>query len=300
MRRTLFSATAVVAGLLLASCGSDSNDSAATTTAAGAGAASTAAGAAGDAKACAAGKTLAAGKLTIATGTPAYPPYVIDDKPESGQGFEAAVAMAVAGQLGFGADTVTWVRTGFDEAIQPGPKTFDFNLQQYTITPERAKAVSFSAPYYTSSQAILGFADSKAASAKTVADLKDVKLGAAVGTTSLDFIAQTIKPTTAALVFNDNAGAKQALESKQIDAVVTDLPTALYITGSEIEGTKVFGQFPVAEGQGDQLGMLFAQGNPLVECVDQALANLKQSGELESITTKWMSDYTEAPVISLG
>jgi len=137
-------------------------------------------------------------------------------------------------------------------------------------------------------------------SAKSAADLKDLKLGAAAGTTSLDFISEQLQPSSDAFVFNDNAAAKQALESKQIDAVVTDLPTALYITAVEIEGTKVFGQFPTIEGQGDQLGMLFSKDNPLVECVNLALASLKQSGDLDTITTKWMSDYTEAPVIPLG
>lgn len=299
MRRTRIGAIALSAGLLVASCGSDSGGDSAATTAAGS-SESGAAPSGGDPKACAEGKTMDAGKLTIATGEPAFPPYVIDDTPETGQGFEAAIALTVAEQMGFGTGSVEWVRTTFDEAVQPGPKSFDFNLQQYSITPERAQIVKLSDPYYTSSQAILGFADSPAASAKSAADLKDLKLGAAAGTTSLDFISEQLQPSSDAFVFNDNAAAKQALESKQIDAVVTDLPTALYITGVEIEATKVFGQFPTIEGQGDQLGMLFSKDNPLVECVNLALASLKQSGDLDAITTKWMSDYTEAPVIPLG
>lgn len=295
MRRTRIGAIALAGGLLLASCGSDSEESSDTTAAAAEGDS-----AGGDPAACAEGKTLEDGKLRLATGDPAFPPYVIDDAPESGEGFEAAVAMAVAEQMGFAPDSVAWVRTTFDEAIQPGPKSFDFNIQQYTINAERAEIVSFSDPYYTSAQAILGFEDSPAATATTLDALKQLKLGAAAATTSLDFIAEQIQPDSEPFVFNDNAAAKQALESKQIDAIVTDLPTALFITGVEIEGSKVFGQFPAGDGQGDELGMLFSKDNPLVECVNLALGALSASGELEAITTTWMSEYTEAPVIALG
>jgi polar amino acid transport system substrate-binding protein len=188
------------------------------------------------------------------------------------------------------------VRTPFDAAIAPGPKNFDFNLQQYGITPERTQVVDFSEGYYTAPQAIFGLADSPAASAKTIADLKSLKIGVAAGTTSVTYVEDTIQPDQDPLIFNDNAAAKTALESNQIDAVVSDLPTAIYITTVEIEGTKVFGQI---EGSGtDQWGLLLAKGSPLLECVDIALQTLKDSGELDQITTKWMSDYTEAPVIS--
>ena len=248
---------------------------------------------------CAAGKTITAGKLTIATGEPAFPPYIINDAtPQDGQGLESAVAMAVARELGFSGDTVSWVRTPFDAAIAPGPKDFDFNLQQYTITDERKQVVDFSGGYYTAAQAVFGLADSAGATAKTVADLAKLKIGVAAGTTSVTYVEQTIKPTSAAQVFNDNAAAKLALESKQIDAIVSDLPTALYVTNVEIPGTKVFGQI---EGSGtDQFGLLLAKGNALTECVNQALAAIATSGELEQIQTKWMSEYTNAPMITLG
>jgi polar amino acid transport system substrate-binding protein len=245
---------------------------------------------------CAEGKTVTAGKMTIGTGEPAFPPYVIDNKPESGEGFEAAVGQAVAKQLGFDATKTTWIRTAFDSVIAPGPKDFDFNLQQFTITEERKAAVDFSDGYYTAPQAVFGLAASKAASAKSVADLKGLKIGVAVGTTSLKYVEETIKPTSAPLVYNDNAAAKVALESNQIDAVVSDLPTALFITGVEIEGSKVFGQ--IAGTGTDQFGLLLAKGSPLTECVNLALAELKTSGELETITNKWMSEYTSAPVIA--
>jgi polar amino acid transport system substrate-binding protein len=294
MRRTL-PALLLVSALVLAACGDD-DDSTAATTAAPATTAATGAGSAAD---CAAGKTIDSGKLTIATGDPAFPPYVINDAtPQDGQGFEAAVAMAVARELGFTGDAVTWVRTPFDAAIAPGPKNFDFNLQQYGITPERAQVVDFSDGYYTAPQAIFGLADSPAATAKTIADLKPLKIGVAAGTTSVTYVEDTIKPDQDPLIFNDNAAAKSALESNQIDAVISDLPTAIYITTVEIEGTKVFGQI---EGSGtDQWGLLLAKDSPLTDCVNIALQTMKASGELDQITTKWMSDYTQAPVITAG
>jgi polar amino acid transport system substrate-binding protein len=244
---------------------------------------------------------LAEGKLTIGTGNPAFSPWVENDAPESGEGFEAAVAYAVATQLGFSKENVSWVRTSFDEAIQPGAKSFDFNLQQYSITDERKQTVSFSDPYYTTNQAIVGYADSAAASATTVAELQGLKFGVQSGTTSLEFLNTVVKPTKEPYVYDDNAAAKAALEAKQIDAIVVDLPTAFYISAVEIEGTKVIGQFPAGEGTAaDQFGMVFDLNNPLVDCVNVALAALKDSGELATIEKTWLSDKTSAPVISLG
>jgi polar amino acid transport system substrate-binding protein len=247
---------------------------------------------------CAAGKTLAEGALTIATGDPAFPPYVIDDAPETGQGFEAAVALAVAEQMGFSGDAVTWVRTGFDAAIAPGEKDFDFNLQQFSINPEREQTVSFSTPYYTANQAVLGYADGPAAGVTKLSDLKSLKLGAAAATTSLSFITEVIQPDAEPFAFNSNADAKTALDNQQIDAIITDLPTGLYITGVEIEGTQVFGQFPIdAGGAGETWGLLFSKDNPLVECANLALAALTDSGELAAIQDQWMGEYTEAPTL---
>jgi polar amino acid transport system substrate-binding protein len=300
MRRTL-PALLILGAVALAACGDDDDDAApaATTAASPATTAAQAPSGASAAADCAAGKTIEPDKLTIATGDPAFPPYVINDAtPEDGQGFEAAVAMAVARELGFTGAAVTWVRTPFDAAIAPGPKNFDFNLQQYGITPERAQVVDFSEGYYTAPQAVFGLADSPAASASTIDDLKALKIGVAAGTTSITYVEDTIQPDQDPLIFNDNAAAKTALESNQIDAVVSDLPTAIYITTVEIEGTKVFGQI---EGSGtDEWGLLLAKDNPLTECVDLALQTLKDSGELDQITTTWMSDYTQAPVISAG
>ena len=244
--------------------------------------------------------TISEGKLTIATGTPAFEPWVVGDKPESGEGFEAAVAYAVASELGYTNENIVWVRTGFDEAVQPGAKNFDFNLQQYSITDERKATVSFSDPYYSTNQAVVGFEDSPVAGATKLSELKDLKFGAQSGTTSLDFILNVIKPTNEPFIYDDNAGAKAALEAKQIDAIVVDLPTAFYISAVEIEGSKVIGQFPLSDAvAADNFGLLFDKDNKLVDCVNTALATIKDSGSLAEIEKTWLADKTNAPVISL-
>ncbi|MFM7686887.1 MAG: ABC transporter substrate-binding protein [Actinomycetota bacterium] len=292
MKRHLLAAVAASA-VLLAACGDDSSTAETTASTA---APTTAPPA--DAKACAEGKTLEAGSLTIATGDPAFPPYVVDDKPESGQGFEAALALAVARELGFEGAAVKWVRTGFDTAVAGSDKNFDFNLQQFTINDERKQVVSFSDPYYTANQAVIGYADGPGKDVAKLSDLKKLKLGAAAGTTSLSFITDVIKPDAEPFAFNSNADAKTALDNQQIDAIITDLPTGLYIAAVEIEGAKVFGQFPTsAGGAGDQWGLLFVKDNPLVTCANIALATLTSSGELEKITQEWMDKYTEAPAL---
>ena len=287
--RKLALSIAVTGSLLLAACGGGSSSS--DTTAASGDAAQSA-------KDCAAGKTLEAGVLTIGTGDPAYSPWVIDDKPESKKGFEAAVAYAVAAELGFEDANVKWVRTTFDEAIQPGAKNFDFNLQQYSITEERKQTVTFSDGYYTTNQAIVGLNDSAAKGATTLDAIKKLKLGAQAGTTSLTYITDVIQPEQEPFVYDDNAGAKAALEAKQIDAAVFDLPTALYVSAVEIEGSSVLGQFPAQDGvAADEFGLVFDKDNALATCVNTALATLKENGSLAAITAEWLSTSTNIPVI---
>ena len=288
MRKSLIGLLAV-ASIGLAACGGGSSSESSSEVVAGGG------------NECTTGKTLTAGTLTIGTGAPAYSPWVENDAPESGEGFEAAVAYAVAEQMGFAKENVTWVRTTFDEAIQPGAKNFDFNLQQYSITDERKETVSFSDSYYTTNQAMVGYADSPVASMTTLEELASVKFGVQSGTTSLDFVTNVIAPTTEPYVYDDNAAAKAALEAKQIDAIVVDLPTALYISAVEIESSKVVGQFPPSDAApGDDFGLLFDLNNPLVECVNIALDRMRNlTSELASIEETWLSTYTGAPVISL-
>jgi polar amino acid transport system substrate-binding protein len=238
--------------------------------------------------------TVADGKLTIATGEPAYYPWIIDDKPETGNGFEGAVAYAVAKQLGFDAADVVWVRTTFDSAVTPGEKKFDFNLQQFSITADRQKAVDFSSPYYTAPQAIVSYKGSKIDGKTSLADLKGAKLGAAVGTTSLDAIANQIGATPQ--VFNDNAAGVSALKNKQIDGLVVDLPTAFYLSGVEVPNGLIVGQLP-STGAGDQFGLLLTKGSKLTSCVTGAVDAITADGTLAAITDKWLATDAGAPVL---
>ena len=238
--------------------------------------------------------TVADGVLTIATGEPAYYPWVIDDAPESGEGFEAAVAYAVATQLGFSNDEVKWVRTTFDSAVTPGEKNFDFNLQQFSITEERKAAVDFSSPYYTAPQAIVSFKGSKIDGKSSIAELAGAKLGAAVGTTSLDAIENQLG--LKASVFNDNAAGVSALKNKQIDGLVVDLPTAFYLAGVEVENGIIVGQL-APSGSGDQFGLLLTKGSALTSCVSGAVDAITADGTLASITDTWLAANTGSPVL---
>ena len=248
---------------------------------------------------CAEGKTLSEGELTIATGNPAYYPWVMNDAPESGEGFEAAVAYAIAEKMGFGSENVTWVRTSFDEAIQPGAKNFDFKMQQYSITPERDEMVDFSLPYYTSAMAVLTTQSVVDAGAEASLDsLKSLKWGAVATTTAIPILTNVIKPSSDPLLYNDNADVNAAIMAGQIDAALYDLPTALYLSAVVVEGGTLLGQFPPEQSERpDQFGLLMEDGNPLKECVDAAISALKESGELAAIEKQWLAEATGVPVI---
>ncbi len=253
----------------------------------------------GDAASCdiANPPTVEDGTLTIATGEPAFEPWASDDDPTNGKGFEVALAYDIADQLGFAAEDVTWVRTGFDEAVAPGEKDYDFNIQQYSITPERDEVVDFSDGYYQVEQAIIARADSPLADATSVADLKDAKLGAAIGTTSLDYIDEVIEPTTEAAVFDDNAAAKAAFDANQVDGIVFDLPTAYYITSVEIPDSTIVGVLPLAE-EPEELGILFADGSPLVPCVNEAIGTLEADGTLDALQEEWLNQGGDIPTLT--
>ena len=234
---------------------------------------------------------LTPGTLTIGTDTPAYPPYFVDDDPTNGQGFESAVAYAVADELGFAPTEVTWTVVPFNSSYAPGDKAFDFDINQISITPKRQKVVDFSDGYYTVNQAVVALNDSPIANATTVAELQSAKLGAQIGTTSLEYINDVVQPAEQPYVYNDTNDAKSALQNGQIDGIVVDLPTAYYITAAEISDSKIVGQFPAVAG-GEQFGLLFAKGNPLVTCVNKALAALTESGELQAIQDEWLAGET--------
>jgi polar amino acid transport system substrate-binding protein len=236
-----------------------------------------------------------AGKLTIGTDKPAYEPWFKDDTPANGKGFESAVAYAIAKQLGFGNNEITWATVKFDSAFAPGAKQFDLDFNQVSVTPDRAKVVDFSDGYYTVKQAVVALDSSKIASATDLASLKDAKIGVQVGTTSLQAVKDVIKPTAELNVYNEQIDAVNALKNKQVDAVVVDLPTAFYVTAAQVEGSKIVGQFGTASGAPEVFGAVFEKGSPLVSCVNEAIGKLTASGELAKIETEWLGSAAGAP-----
>ncbi|MFZ9016983.1 MAG: ABC transporter substrate-binding protein [Ilumatobacteraceae bacterium] len=247
--------------------------------------------------------TVQEGMLTVATGETVFPPWMgageddFDD-PTTGTGYEGALVYALAEELGFSADEVTFVRTGFDEVIAPGEKDWDFNIQQYSITEERDEVVDFSDGYYQVEQAIIGRADGAAASATSLADLKGLRIGAAIGTTSLDYAESVIAPDEQVQVYDDNAAAKAAFDADQVDAIVFDLPTAYYITAVEITDASIIGVLPRSDDAPEELGMLFEDGNPLVACVNTALAALRDGGTLDAIEEEWLNQGGGIPTLA--
>lgn len=241
-------------------------------------------------------KTVTSGKLTVATGDPAYSPWVEDNKPESGKGFEAAVAYAVADKLGFDKADVVWTRTTFDGAIAPGPKDYDFNLQQFSITEDRKKAVDFSSPYYVTAPALVSVEGNKGADATDLAGLKDAKIGAASGTTTLTAVEEIVDPEQDLAVFNSNEDAVQALNAGQIDVLAVDLPTALYLAAAELDKGVVVGQLESDQG-GDEFGLLLEKDSELTDAVTDALDELREDGTLDRLAEEWLTGDTGAPIL---
>jgi polar amino acid transport system substrate-binding protein len=240
-------------------------------------------------------ETVEPGMLTIGTDKPAFPPYFEDDDPTNGKGFESAVAYAIARELGFEESEVKWTVVPFNASYRPGPKDFDFDVNQISITPQRARRVDFSEPYFTAPQAVIATKDSPAAGASSLADLKDVSIGVQIGTTSLDAVNASIQPSEQPKVFDDSNAVVTAIKQDQVDSVVVDLPTALFLTAVELPNAGVVGQFDAPGG--DEWGALLEKDSPLTPCVNEAIATLKESGELEEITQQWMSESADAPVL---
>jgi len=241
--------------------------------------------------------TRTAGKLTIGTDNPAYEPWFSDNDPKNGKGFESAVAYQVAQRLGYSPADVTWTSVTFNNAIAPGPKAFDFDINQFSITPERRNAVDFSSPYYLVRQTVITVKGSKIAGAKSIADLRDAKLGAQVGTTSYQALTDVIKPTVQPSVFNNNDDAKAALENGTVEGIVVDLPTAFYITGAELKNGVIVGQLPQV-GVPEQFGLVLDKGSKLTRCVSTAVDQLRQDGTLAVLEKTWLADTGGAPELS--
>jgi polar amino acid transport system substrate-binding protein len=229
------------------------------------------------------------GVLTVATDQPAYPPW-FEGSPENYSGFEGEMANEIATRMNL---PIKWVVEPFNRSYAPGSKNFDFDVNQISITPEREQAVDFSDGYFDNAQGVLGLKNSPVAGAKNISDLKDARLGTQVGTTSLDFINEIIQPNKQPKIYDSTNDAKSALESGQIDAIVTDLVTTVYLRDNEIEGSVVVGQYPMNE----ELGMLFEKGNPLVGCVNEVLGGMKQDGTLQNLQEKWLQDYLSIPTL---
>jgi polar amino acid transport system substrate-binding protein len=240
-------------------------------------------------------ETLEPGKLTVATDSPAFPPYFEDDDPTNGEGFESAVAYAIAEQLGFEEADVEWVVEPFNSSYAPGPKDFDFDVNQISITPKRAEQVDFSSPYYEAEQAIVVNKDSDLAGATSLADFADANIGVQIGTTSQEAVEAEIQPTETPQVFDTSNDVVSALENGQVDAVVVDVPTAYFLTATQIPDATTVGQFPAPGG--DQWGALLEKDSPLTDCVSFAIDELSSSGELADIEAEWMSEATKAPVL---
>ncbi|MCC5478069.1 ABC transporter substrate-binding protein [Streptomyces barringtoniae] len=241
--------------------------------------------------------TKASGKLTIATDEPAYEPWFNDDKPANGRGFESAVAYAVARQLGYGKSAVVWQSVPFNKAFAPGVKSFDFDINQVSISAERKKAVDFSSGYYDVRQAVIALKGGKAAKATSIADLRDLKLGAQVGTTSLNYISDLVKPSQQAAAYSRNDQAVSALKNGQVDAIVTDLPTAFYVTSAQVTNARIVGQFENQGGTPEQFGLVLDKGSGLTSCVTSAVDALRKDGTLAKLEKQWLSDAVDAPVL---
>jgi polar amino acid transport system substrate-binding protein len=244
------------------------------------------------------------GKLTIGTDNPAYPPWFGGEEkapwkisdPASGEGFESAVAYAVGDELGFSRDEVEWKVVPFNQSFKPGPKDFDFDINQISYSDARAKAVDFSDSYYDVNQSLVGLKGTPIAAAKSIEDLKDEKLGAQVGTTSYQYIVDNIQPSEDPSVYDTSNDVISALKAKQIAGIVVDLPTAFYIVAAEVDNGTIVGQFP-AVGEQERFGMVFEKGSALVPCVNEALSSLKDDGTLAGIQQEWLSDKASAPVL---
>jgi polar amino acid transport system substrate-binding protein len=292
-RRTLVALLAVAALTTACAAEDDPDDQAGTTTSPSASGSTSA-----SADPCAKDtlQTTTPGRLTIATDKPVYEPWFVDDKPESGEGFEGAVAKAVYEQMGYTSDEVTWTRVGFNSVFKPTPKNWDFDINEFSITEKRKQAVDFSSPYYDVSQAVVTTKGSKADGVTTIADLKGLTLGAQVGTTSLDAINEVVAPSKQPRVYNSNNDAVKALENGQIDGLVTDLPTAFFMAAAQLDKGTIVGQLPAGGGTPEQFGLVLDKDSPLTECVSQAVDALKADGTLDQLVDQWLSQ-SGAPVL---
>jgi polar amino acid transport system substrate-binding protein len=288
MRRFIVAAcAAVVVTGGLAACGSSGSGGNATPKATGGSAASCT-------KSSLSSQLQTAGKLTVATDNPVYPPWFIHNTPTNGKGYESAVAYAIGKQLGFSSSDVTWVKEPFDSSFAPGPKPFDFDINEVSVTPQRAQAVTFSNSYYPVQQAIVARKGTPIVTKHSPSQLKTYLYGDQIGSTGLTFITTHIQPTKQPKVFDTLAQAAAALEAGRIDALITDTPTAQYMASAQLKHAVLVAQFPTV---GEHYGLVFQKGNPLVTCVNKAIAALSSSGQLSALQKQYLSIYLKFPTI---
>ena len=282
LRTPSLACLAVLGGVLLAGCGTPKKTASAPIKA--------------TANACTPSKlaTRSKGVLTVATDSPAYPPYFEHNNPKNGEGLEGAVAYAVAKKLGYARDKVKWVVEPFDSSYAPGPKSFDFDINEISITPPRAKVVTFSTPYYTNPQGILVKAGSALAHAKSLAAFKHAKFGVQIGTTSLAAVTAGIKPSQQPDVFNTSSDVVEAFKIGRVNAIVVDLATGFELL-SEVKGSTIAGQFSAAGG--DRWGLLMQKGSPIASCVDRAVTELRADGTLAALSKRWIASASKVPVL---
>ena len=287
MRRIMLAAAIAVIGTGLAACGSSTSP--------GPSAASSATASAASCSSASVQKDLyTKGVLTVATDNPVFTPWFVSNKPSNGKGYESAITYAIAAQLGFKPSQVVWVTEPFSSSYAPGPKKFDFDINEVSYTPQRAQAVTFSNSYYDVQQAIVALKGSPIVTHHTAADLKKYLYGDQVGTTGLTYITNDIQPTQQPRVFDTLSEASSALEAHRIDALVTDTPTAQYMASSQLKGAALVAQFPAV---GEHYGLLFHLGNPLVDCVNHAIAALRSNGTLQALQKKYLQVYLTFPTI---
>ena len=285
MRRIMLAAAVTVIGTGLAACGSSSSSSPST-------ASSSIASTASCSNSSIQKDLYTKGKLTVATDNPVYTPWFVNNKPSDDKGYESAVAYAIAAQLGFKPSQVVWVTEPFSSSYAPGPKKFDFDINEISYTPQRAQAVTFSNSYYDVQQAIVALKGSKIVTQHTPAQLKTYLYGDQVGTTGLTYITNNIQPTQQPRVVDTLSEASAALEAHRIDALVTDTPTAQYMASAQLKHAVLVAQFPSV---GEHYGLLFHLGNPLVNCVNHAIAALRSSGTLRALQRKYLQIYLSFP-----
>jgi polar amino acid transport system substrate-binding protein len=275
---------AMLAGLLVAGCGTPTKTKSATSTSA-------------SASACtpASLPLHSKGVLTVATDSPAYPPYFENNRPTNGKGFESAVAYAIARNLGFSTQHVRWTVEPFDSSYAPGPKSFDFDINEISITPARSRVVDFSTPYYTNPQGVIVPAASGLAHATSLAALKRANIGVQIGSTSLSAVTALIKPSSQPQVFNTSNDVVNAFKIHRVNAVVTDLATAFQLTATSLPHTTIAGQFSAPGG--DRWGVLLSKGSGLTPCVDRAVTALSADGTLAALSHRWIASAASAPVL---